>query len=105
MQFENEEKYRQTFIDSGFPPGRMISGSKSGYVRNNPGCQAYFNARICVIGEGIIWWGDLDLARDKEMLNKVSMELGTKLYILRESDAWDSISDVQILQRASAIIE
>lgn len=104
MRFENDEIYRQSFIDLGFPPGRMISGSKSGYVRNNPGCEAYFNARVCAIGEGIIWWGDLDLAKDRPMLDSVSRKLEKKLYILRESDAWDSVTDEQILTRAWAVI-
>jgi hypothetical protein len=105
MRFDNDEKYRQEFIDLGFPPGRMISGSKSGYVRNNPGCEAYFNARVCALGEGVIWWGDLDLAKDKEMLNEVSVKIEKKLYILREGDAWDGTTDEQILKRASAVIE
>lgn len=104
MQFDNE-KFRQAFIDRGFPPGRMISGSKSGYVRNNPGCEPYFNARICTLGEGIIWWGDLDLKKDRELLNEISESISTKLYVLRESDAWDEATDEQILNRASAVIE
>jgi hypothetical protein len=83
----------------------MISGSKSGYVRNNPKCEPYFNARICTLGEGIIWWGDLDLNKDREFLNQISLEIGTKLYVLRESDAWNEVTDEQILKRASAIIE
>lgn len=105
MQFDNDEKYRQAFIDLGFPPGRMISGSKSGYVRNNPGCEPYFNARVCALGEGIIWWGDLDISRDREMLNEVSIKIEKKLYILRESDAWNEATDEQIIKRASAVIE
>lgn len=105
MKFDNDEKYRQAFIDLGFPPGRMISGSKSGYVRNNPGCEPYFNARVCALGEGVIWWGDLDITRDREMLNQVSLNIEKKLFILRESDAWDSVTDEQILKRASAVIE
>jgi hypothetical protein len=104
MRFENDEIHRQAFIDLGFPPGRMISGSKSGYVRNNPGCEPYFNARVCVIGEGVIWWGDLDLAKDRPMLDSISRKLERKLYILRESDAWDSVTDEQILTRAWAVI-
>jgi hypothetical protein len=105
MQYDNDEKFRQSFINAGFPPGRMISGSKSGYVRNNPKCEPYFNARICTLGEGIIWWGDLDLNKDREFLNQISLEIGTKLYVLRESDAWNEVTDEQILKRASAIIE
>ena len=98
MEFENEERYRQAFIDSGFPPGRMISGSKSGYVRNNPNSRPVFNARICILGEGIVWWGDLDIAKDRDELEKIAISIEKNLYVLRESDAWSEVTDEKILK-------
>lgn len=91
--------------ETGFISGRMISWSKSGYVKNNPGNEVYFNARLCVLGEGAIWWGDLDLTKDRETLNNISVEIGKKLYVLRESDTFDGVSDNLILTRAVAIID
>ena len=98
MQFDNEEIYRQAFIDAGFPPGRMISGSKSGYVRNHPNSRPVFNARICILGEGIVWWGDLDIARDRDELEKIAISIEKNLYVLRESDAWSEVTDDKILK-------
>jgi hypothetical protein len=96
----------EILTEKGFIPGRMISWSKSGYVRNNPGNEVVFNARICVLGEGNIWWGDLDITKDRELLSSVATEAGKKLYILREMDAWnEDISDHEILKRAISIIE
>ena len=40
------EKILQTFRDAGFYFGRMISGSKSGYVNQFPDHKVVFNARI-----------------------------------------------------------
>lgn len=79
---------KESLLKKGFHDGRMISGSKSGYRRNNPDGVPVFNARIWTpIGE--YWWGDLDLAKDREHLQNVANECGTTLYVLREGDAWD----------------
>ena len=99
MRFDNDEKYRQAFVDSGMIPGRMISWSKSGYVRMNPESRPVFNARICILGEGVVWSGDLDIVKDREKLEEIAIALEKNLFILRESDAWDSATDEQILSR------
>jgi len=104
MEFNSDQKYRQEFIDHGMPPGRMISGSKSGYVRNNPKGRPIFNARVCILGEGIVWWGDLDLEKDTESLEEISTTIGKNLFILRESDAWSEVTDEQINSRLVAKI-
>ena len=79
---------KESLLEKGFHDGRMISGSKSGYRRNNPDSIPVFNARIWT-PTGEHWWGDLDLARDGEALQKVANECKTELYVLREGDAWD----------------
>lgn len=81
--------------------GRMISGSKSGYTSRNKGNVIVFNARICTLSEGIIWWGDLDITKDEEILKTVAEQIGQSIYILRESDAWDeeSVNEKLILER------
>ena len=92
---------RIIFQEHGFRDGRMISGSKSGYASRNKGNVIVFNARICTISEGIIWWGDLDITKDEEELKNVAERIGETLYILRESDAWDqeSVNEKLILER------
>ncbi len=67
--------------------GRMISGSKSGYDRDHPGNVVVFNANLCTRSSGKVWFGDLDVTRDKEKLIRLSLELGEPVYVLREHDA------------------
>jgi hypothetical protein len=96
-----------TFYDKGFIPGRMISGSKTFYRKNYPNNEVYFNANIFVLDEGKIWWGDLDLTRDKEILEDISISCGKKLYVLRELDGRfenEAPSNSFIMERAIAVI-
>lgn len=96
------------FIDNGMIPGRMITGSKTSYRKRNPNNAVYFNANIFILGEGKIWWGDLDLTRDLEILREISSGMGKKLYILSESDGrWENenANDEHVLSRAIAVIE
>jgi hypothetical protein len=92
---------KDIFREHGFRDGRMISGSKSGYTSRNKGNVVVFNARICTLSEGIIWWGDLDITKDEETLKIIAEQIGQSIYILRESDAWDqeSVSEKLILER------
>lgn len=94
-------KIEDIFRENGFRSGRMISGSKSGYASRNKGNVIVFNARICTLSEGIIWWGDLDITKDEEDLKKIAEQIGQSIYILRESDAWDqeSVNEENILKR------
>lgn len=66
-------------------PGRLISGSKSDYIRNNPTHLVIFNSNICTINEKI-WFGDIDINLDKEELINLSQELNEDIYILYEMD-------------------
>jgi hypothetical protein len=92
---------KDIFREHGFRDGRMISGSKSGYKSRNKGNVVVFNARICTLSEGIIWWGDLDITKDEETLKIIAEQIGQSIYILRESDAWneESVSEKLILER------
>lgn len=49
-------------------PGRMISASKSGYQLRHPNNIVIFNANIAIVGYNKIWYGDLDLTADKDLL-------------------------------------
>ena len=66
--------------------GRIISFSKSGYREKFPDNEVYFNSNIFVLGEGKIWYGDIDVTKEKEQLENVAREIGKDLYILREMD-------------------
>lgn len=71
--------------------GRMISGSKSGYMRIYPDNMVAFNANLILMGPGSdnskIWYGDLDVTRDIDKLKQLAIALGESIIVLREMDA------------------
>ena len=83
--------------------GRIISFSKSGYREEFPDNEVYFNSNIFVLGEGKIWYGDIDVTKEKEQLENVAREIGKDLYILREMDGRfgnEELKDSEIITRA-----
>ena len=68
-------------------PGRMLSGSKSGYMSKYPNNTVVFNANLCLKSKGKMWYGDVDIHRDIDQLKQFAKEQGETLYILREYDA------------------
>jgi len=83
--------------------GRIISFSKSEYREEFPDNEIYFNANIFVLGEGKIWYGDIDVTKEKEQLENVAREIGKDLYILREMDGRfgnEELKDSEIITRA-----
>lgn len=84
--------------------GRMISPSKSAYLRRFPGNLIAFNAHLCTASAGRVWWGDLDLTRDEPELRRVANALGEVLYVLRES-ALGPDPERPDLSRAIAILK
>jgi hypothetical protein len=91
------------FNEKGFINGRMISGSKSFYREKNPNNEVYFNANIFVLGEGKIWYGDIDVTLDRDHLEEIAREIGKDLFILMESDGRfgnESLEDSEIIRRS-----
>ena len=87
--------------------GRMISHSKSSYRDKFPDNEVYFNANIFVLGEGKIWYGDIDVTNDREKLENIARELGKDLYILREMDGRfenEELKDSEIITKATCKI-
>ena len=88
--------------------GRMLSYSKSEYRSLYPKNEVYFNANIFILGEGKIWYGDIDLSLDLENLSEVAATIGKPLFILRESDGRfgrEDLSDSEILKLSVRKIE
>lgn len=82
--------------------GRMISHSKSGYMDKFPGNEVYFNSNIFVLGEGKIWYGDIDVTKERDKLENIAKEIGKDLYILREMDGRfgnENLGDPEIIKR------
>ena len=73
----------EAFKAHGLTMGRCF-GSKSAYARNNPRREFIPNANVFTKQHGKVWWGDLDLMRDKPALEKVAHRLRCRLYVLRE---------------------
>lgn len=73
-----------------FENGRMISSSKSRYREKYPyNPQIFFNGNIFIKEENKpkkIWYGDLDLAFDGEILKQIAKENNTVLYVVPEHD-------------------
>lgn len=63
--------------------GAMISASKSGYMRRNPDNKVVFNGCVCV-GANNIWWGDIDITKSADKLQKLADTLGEEVYVLYE---------------------
>jgi len=94
---------KEKFIEENLPNGRIISFSKSAYVEKFPDNEVYFNANIFVLGEGKIWYGDIDLTMDREKLEKIASQSGKDLFVLRELDGRfenENIKDSEIIKRA-----
>ena len=65
--------------------GKMISSSKSGYMKRFPENLVIFNSNVCT-EEGKIWYGDMDITLSYKDLTNLSKELGKIVYVLRELD-------------------
>lgn len=66
---------------------RMISGSKSRYRENHMYEKVYFNANIFIniFGEyRKVWYGDLNINEDGNLLKEVSSYIGLELFVLDE---------------------
>lgn len=82
------------FMSNQLMMGRMIGGSKSGYMEMHPDNNVVFNANIIIPSKGKVWHGDLDVTLDEENLKKVAKALEEDLYILGEHDArWGHEND------------
>jgi hypothetical protein len=99
---------KEIFKENGLSNGRMISATKSGYRKQYPDNEVYFNANVFTLGGGKIWYGDLDLDRDMEKLQSAAESLGKDLFILKESDGRfgrEKLSDVEIIKLAVRKVE
>jgi hypothetical protein len=85
------------------PQGAFLSGSKSGYRKNNPTNIVAFNANICFVHENVekrffglfkkttytaekIWWGDFDLTKNWQAIKNLAQATGKTVVLLYEMD-------------------
>lgn len=86
-EFLSDGDMYHLFMSNQLMMGRMIGGSKTGYMERNPNNEVVFNANIIIPSKGKVWHGDLDVTLDRENLQKVAKALEEDLYILGEHDA------------------
>lgn len=87
---------------------RLISGSKSSYMKAHSENRVIFNSNIIVKGSGKVWYGDLDLDIDKNELINISNKIGKKLYILREMDGRfenENKSEKKLINKSVAVVD
>lgn len=103
-----ENTIQSIFRDNKMVSGRMISASKSGYRERYPENEVYFNANVFILGEGKVFYGDLDITRDQESLQNIAKTIGKDLYILRELDGRfsdEEPTDKHVISKAVATIK
>jgi hypothetical protein len=101
--YNNKNNMGEVFYEKGFIPGRLISASKSFYRSKFPDNEVYFNANIFVLGEGKIWYGDIDVTIDIKILKEIASSIGKDLFILWEMDGRfgnEDMSDSEIISRS-----
>ena len=62
--------------------GRMISAHKS----SPKGQVCVWNANIVSKSSGKVWFGDLNITKEGNLLKEIASEIGETLYVLRERD-------------------
>jgi hypothetical protein len=85
-------------------PGRMISGSKTGYGAYYPQNFTCFNSNVCT-KRGKLWHGDLDLTKDFRMLITLANVLNERIYVLYEMDGRFENESAPRLERARFIVD
>lgn len=70
-------------FNKAFPIGRTISATKSAPAN----CDRVWNGNLCTKEDGKIWFGDLNLTREKWHIQKLANDLNKTVYVLRERDA------------------
>jgi galactokinase/mevalonate kinase-like predicted kinase len=84
---QSDVDYYEIFDKHGMVSGRMVGGSKTGYMTMRPNNVVVFNANVITEKSGKVWFGDLDITRESDELKAIADELGEDLYILSEHSA------------------
>lgn len=82
-------------------PGRLIAISKSRYRERYPKSIVYFNA--CIFDEKgkQIWWGDIDMNKDRRKLNKIAKIYKKSFYVTPEHPFRTDFNNVKLSQLKS----
>lgn len=101
------EDIHREFLAQNFYLGRLISFSKRSHSTKHPKHAIYFNANIFTEKDGKIWYGDLDITKDKKKLKIIARKVGD-LYVLRERDGRfenEELSFKEVKEKAAVVIK
>jgi len=77
------------------PEGRLLSNSKSAYSNSYPDNKVYFNGNIFDEAKNKIWFGDIDVTLEMDLLKKLANDLNEKIYITMEHPyRWDGLKKI-----------
>src|SRR5262249_23030840 len=91
--------HAEALLETLFWEGRMIAPSKSGYLRANPEHVPIWNANVCV-ADGKLWFGDLCLTCDRQLLLELAVGVGERIFVLHEHDGRFANEESPLLERA-----
>lgn len=83
---------------------RMISVSKSGYLKDNPDNVVVFNSNICTKTEKI-WYGDIDITKSLQKLKDLAIEINEDIYVLYESDGRFDNEKTPLIHKYVALVK
>lgn len=81
----NVMEIQKFFRAFGLEDARMLGGAKYIYQNDHPEDLIVFNANVIMKDVGKVWYGDLNLTEDYNVLREIAQSLNTELYVLWES--------------------
>jgi hypothetical protein len=82
-----DEEVVRLATELGLPLGRLIAESKTGYMRRHPQHAVIFNATIADSTGRRLWWGDVDLTIEEDILVQLAERVGLHLNVYYEGDS------------------
>jgi hypothetical protein len=82
-----DEEFVELATGLGLPLSRLVSPSKSDFMRRHPQHAVVFNATITNAAGERMWWGDVDLTEDEEALHQLAQRAGFDLFVYHEADS------------------
>ena len=86
------------------PQGKLLYWSKSKYIEINPNNRVFFNGNLYGPTGEKLWYGDIDLTKDAESLQRLADELG-EIFVTRESPFRWGTTTVEELREEAEVPE
>lgn len=103
MNVKYKKEILNIFSDYGMGSGRILNENKSLYKKKHPEDHILFNANIFTLEDGKIWYGDINLTQEYDILQLIAEKLNKDIYILNELDGRfenEFLPSIKIIERA-----